>query len=102
MKGFQILFHEEVDASVKSIGILPPTQSTFEFQERLDGSSIGELLDFELPLKIVALAEEPAKQATKAGLFSWWMNLHMDFLWRSRGLYYIDIDMYMHEQLQIA
>eukprot|EP00434_Breviolum_minutum_P036412 symbB.v1.2.032258.t1/scaffold3850.1/size51808/3 len=35
-------------------------------QERLDGSSIGELLDFELPLKIVALAEEPAKQATKA------------------------------------
>lgn len=35
-------------------------------QERLDSASIGELLDVELPLKITALAEEPAQQATKA------------------------------------
>ena len=64
---------------LRSIWRLPPTQSTFTFQERLDGSSIGELLDFDLPLKIVALAEEPAKQATKAGPFSWWMSLHDGF-----------------------
>jgi hypothetical protein len=37
------------------------------WKERLDSASIGELLDVELPLKITALAEEPAQQATKVG-----------------------------------
>ena len=68
---------------LRSIWRLPPTQSTFTFQERLDGSSIGELLDFELPLKIVALAEEPAKQATKAGPFRVDELAWCFFLWRS-------------------
>ena len=36
-------------------------------KERLDSASIGELLDVELPLKITALAEEPAQQAAKVG-----------------------------------
>lgn len=34
-------------------------------KDRLEGSLL-DLLDVELPLKIVALAEEPAQQAAKA------------------------------------